>query len=127
MTTADAWHDDVVTMQADDAALQRVYQGVRAELGATARERTRGVHVYPSPRCTYTIGKNRIFVRMRGEDGAPLPDCALRHVILHELAHTLNPTVGHDRGFLNWFAWIRRGIASCPEEVPVNYNPCTDG
>jgi hypothetical protein len=79
-------------MEADDALIQRVYAQVRAELSPAARERTQHVHVYPSRRCTYTIAKERIFVRVRDHNDRPLPECVLRHVILHARAGAPPPT-----------------------------------
>jgi hypothetical protein len=79
-------------MQADDALVQRVYEQVRAELSPAARERTQHVHIYPSRRCTYTIAKERIFVRVRDGDDNPLPECVLRHVILHARAGLMTRT-----------------------------------
>ena len=74
-----------------------------------ARERTRSVHLYPSRMCSYTLAKQRVFIKVRDHrcscvvtptvdvdpQGQFIPDCVLRHVILHELAHTINPTEGH--------------------------------
>lgn len=112
-------------MAADDAVLQRIYATLRADLTPEARARTRTVHVYPSRRCSYTIAKERVFVKVR-RDGGYLPECTIRHVLLHELAHTINPTHGHDRWFHSWLRWLRRdgAVPSCPDRVPPDYNPC---
>lgn len=81
-----SWYEDIEEMKRDDAYLQSVYNGLWSELPMEARRRTEQVHCYPSRRCTYTIGKQRIFVRVRNDrDGSLIPECALRHIILHEL------------------------------------------
>lgn len=121
-----SWYDDMDEMVRDDAALQRIYRSLRTGLTAEARHRTNRVHVYPSRRCSYTIAKRRIFIKVRDDAGRRIPDCVLRHVILHELAHTLNETRGHDEGFRRWMRWLQRGgnVDSCAERVPKRYNPC---
>ncbi len=72
-------------MEGDDAFLQDVCARLRTDLPAETRARTTAVHVYPSRRCTYTLDKRRIFVRVRDERGNLLPECVLREVVLHEL------------------------------------------
>ena len=121
-----SWYTDMDAMRRDDAHLQAVMERLRTDLSAEARERLRGIHVYPSQKCTYTIDKERIFVRVRDDAGNILPDCVVRHVLLHELAHTLNPTQGHDEGFRRWLRWLnqRGDVKSCPDRVPSNYNTC---
>ena len=121
------WYEDLDEMARDDAVLQRVYAALRADLSADARARTRAVHVYPSRRCTYTIAKQRVFVKVRDDaTGAYLPECVVRHVLLHELAHTINPTHGHDSTFHRWMRWLRRdgAVPACGDRVPRGYNPC---
>lgn len=123
-----SWYADLDALAADDAYLQGVYARLRRDLGPRARRATRRVHVYPSRGCTYTLGKERVFVSVVDpRSGARVPECVLRHVLLHELAHTVNPEHGHGARFARWFAWIRRGVAAlCPERVPADFNPCTD-
>lgn len=121
------WYADLDRMAEDDAYLQRVYTALRADLTADARRRTRMVHAYPSCRCTYTLDKERIFVKVRDDaSGELLPECLVRHVLLHELAHTINDTHGHGTGFQRWLRWLGRGggVVSCGERVPPGYNPC---
>ena len=136
-------------MGADDAYLQNVYRALRTDLSSEAQRRTARVHVYPSNRCTYTIAKERIFVKVRDEDNTLLPPCVLRYVLctawrtwhhvvpaLHEIAHTINQTQGHDAGFRRWFRpgrpparvrarrqWLRRdgAVSACGHRVPVGY------
>ena len=121
-----SWYEDLAEMQRDDVALQRVYRALRTDLSPEARERTRDVHVYPSRRCTYTLAKQRIFVKVRDDAGGLLPECIIRHVLMHELAHTLNTTVGHDSAFRRCLQWLRRdgAVSSCADRVPRGYNPC---
>ena len=68
---------------------------LRGDLSVQAWERTRGIHVYPSRVCSYTLAKERVFIKVRDDQNNFIPECALRHVLLHELAHTINPTEGH--------------------------------
>jgi hypothetical protein len=130
MTTAPpgSWYDDLTRMATDDAVLQHTYRRLRADLTPEARRLTDTVHVYPSRRCSYTIGKERVFVKVRDDAGALLPECVLRHVLLHELAHTVNAAQGHGHGFRGWLHWLRRNgaVASCGERVPRDFNPCRD-
>lgn len=67
------------------AILQDLYAVLRAEIAPEARARIDGVHAYPSRRCTYTLNKQRIFLRMRYDRGEVFPPWVLRHVLLHEL------------------------------------------
>lgn len=93
-------YSDASDMQQDDAYLQRVYDSLRTLLPAWAQDATADVHAYPSLTCTYTIEKHRIFVRVRDDKGVRFPECVLRHVMLHELAHVLNTrSTGHDEAF----------------------------
>lgn len=123
-TTTASWYDDPGERARDDALLQDAYRQVRAGLPPATRRRLRRVHAYPSRGCTYTLSKRRIFVRVRDAAGRPLAVCALRHVLLHELAHVLNPTVGHDRGFRAVLARLAAWVAACPGGVPRRWNPC---
>ena len=128
MLPEESWYTDLEAIAQDETALQRVYSSLRADLSTEARERTSHVHVYPSRRCSYTIAKERIFIRVRAPDGTLLPDCVIRHVLLHELAHTLNITQGHDASFRSSLEWIQqdggRRVSSCADRVPAGYNPC---
>lgn len=120
-----SWYDDMDRMERDDEYLQRVFRSLQCDLSEEGRRRTRTVHVYPSLRCSYTIAKQRIFIKVRDDQGAFLPECVLRHVLLHELAHTLNGTHGHDASFRGWVRWLSRGIrGTCAGLVPRRYNPC---
>jgi hypothetical protein len=141
-----SWYTDEAAMARDDAFLQDVCARLRADLPTETQARTAAVHVYPSQRCTYTLDKRRIFVRVRDDGGNLLPECVLREVVLHELGsgpsvcdafflcrtngrarrpHVLNPTYGHDNGFRGWFAWLRERISgTCGGAVPRDYNPC---
>lgn len=89
-----------------------------------ALHRTAGINVYPSQKCTYTLDKKRIFVRVRDEHGNKLKDCAVFHILLHELAHTVNDGVGHNPGFYQWLKWLERGVPQCPGHIPAGFNPC---
>lgn len=138
-----SWYEDIEEMEHDDAYLQTIYDRLWKELPMEARRRIDGVHCYPSRQCTYTIGKRRIFVRVRDpRDGTLIPECALRYIILHELGpggirtytmpdvsratHVINPTIGHDSGFRRWFDWLGSWVLNkiCREAVPVDFNPC---
>lgn len=141
------WYRCLDTMERDDRRLQRLLREVRPRLCPGARARVAHVHVYPSRGCTYTLDKRRIFVRMDDAEGRPLDDCALRHVLLHELAHVLNRGgTGHDRpvpagprhgpppSARFWAALARlqrcfgRAPAQCPHGVPSGYNrECAEG
>lgn len=122
-----SWYDDMDAMADDDRWLQDIYADLRRELSDRAWRRTRDVHVYPSTKCTYTLSKRRIFVRVRGDDGARLPPCAIRHVMLHELAHVLNDGHGHDDGFRAWLRWLlgtTDARRTCAGRLPAGFNPC---
>lgn len=119
------WYDNEQEMVADDRILQQILEDLLADMESHKRQVVEGVHVYPSKRCTYTLDKARIFVRMRDDDGELLPPCALKHVILHELAHIANhETVGHDAGFWAWLKRLGRGVEQCPEKIPKRFNTC---
>ena len=132
-----SWYDRMEDMRADDHHLQRLYDHVRARLGARcarARRRLRFVHVYPSRHCTYTVNKLRVFVRVRDGQGRAFPDCVLQYVLLHELAHVLNVQRGHGSAFQEILAdLVRCGAATaaapgsdwtCAEAVPADFNTC---
>lgn len=132
------WYTDLRAMAEDDARLVALTDRARRRLCPDLRRRLAGVHVYPSRGCTYTLDKRRVFVSVRDEAGRPLPDCALLHVLLHELAHVAN--VGgrdHDPGFHRVLDRMRACVseragpggdgdaAPCPERLPLTYNaPC---
>jgi predicted metal-dependent hydrolase len=120
------WYTDMKAMQEDDAFLQKVYTELRHDLSPEAKKKTQHVHVYPSRQCSYTIAKERIFLKVRDETGNLVSDCVLRHVLLHELAHTINPTEGHDGSFRMWMKWIAQDgrVLSCPDRVPRDFNQC---
>ena len=130
------WYDDLAAMAADDARLAALAARARARLCPDLRRRVAGVHVYPSRGCTYTLDKRRVFVSVRDEAGSPLPDCALLHVLLHELAHVANARGrGHDAAFHRVLARMRRCVEAaadaagadrpCPERLPPTFNaPC---
>ena len=124
-----SWYSDLDAMRRDDAYLQAIYQTLRSDMPRILQACIQDVHVYPSLRCTYTIAKKRIFIRVRDDNGNFMPACALRHILIHELAHIVNVTVGHDQHFYDWMDWIRdhqTGHHDCPNSVPRQYNPCTD-
>lgn len=126
------WYDDMAEMQADDAHLQTLYWDLLSHLLSQKgclvdASPLRQVHAYPSRTCTYTINKQRIFVRMRDESGNRYADCVVRHVLLHEIAHVLNRfSTGHDDRFdtvMGLVAGCTQG--HCPYDVPHGFNPCT--
>ena len=120
------WYADdrLATMRRDDAHLQRVYRAVRRRVlhhnqcHPAWQQRLQGVHAYPSRACTYTIGKRRLFVRVRDAEGAPFRDCVLQYVLLHELAHVLNEGRGHDAGFHALLSELVRCAGAAPPADP---------
>lgn len=125
-----SWYTDHRALAADHAYLQDVYARLRRDLGPAARRATRRVHAYPSRGCTYTLNKERVYVSVVDPTtGGRVPECILRHVLLHELAHVLNTTEhGHGARWRRLFAWLQRhaGVQHtlCPERVPAGFNPC---
>lgn len=114
-------------MEKDDEYLQKIDIALRRDLPQSIQACIKGVHSYPSLRCTYSIGKRRMFIRVRDEKGGLITPCALRHVLMHELAHIVNHTIGHDAHFHEWFQWFRNshaGNGECPQCLPDQYNPC---
>ena len=134
------WYTDLDAMQEDDQYLQKVYASLRRELSQwfsymtpkttvnsqDAQEQTKHVHVYPSVKCSYTIAKERIFIKVRDENRQFVPECILRHVLMHELAHTINSTEGYEGSFWHWLRWITQGgrVSSCPKYIPTDFNVC---
>lgn len=124
------WYDNLDRMAEDDAHLARLVRAARAELCPQARRRVRHVHIYPSLGCTYTLDKRRIFVAVRDpETGRRLPDCAIRHVLRHEMAHAASPSSsGHDHRFrhtlrrLDVCAGEADAPPACPDALPPTYN-----
>lgn len=150
-----AWYRDLGQMQRDDGRLQALFHRLVEDLaahGCTGMQKKTSVHVYPSRSCTYTINKRRVFVppaararwcaagrpRMRDDAGRPCPgrrrppaarrphpDCVLQYVLLHELAHVLNDSLGHDPAFQNLLTTLTRcHRGACQQDVPVDFNPC---
>lgn len=131
-----SWYADLDAMSSDDAYLQRNLSDLISRLCPEAQRMLVNIHVYPSKQCTYTVDKRRIFVCPRNEStGALLSDCALQHVILHELAHVLNRhSIGHDAAFQATMYDLEsclkqadthnntNGKQPCPLEVPTDYN-----
>lgn len=119
------WYDNPLEMLEDDKVLQSILVDLRNDMDIQNRKLIEEVHVYPSKSCTYTLDKSRVFVRMRDDQGNLLPRCALRHVILHELAHIANKrSVGHDSGFWAWLGRLGAGVDQCPEKIPKRFNTC---
>lgn len=122
-----SWYTDLDTMYQEDAYLQSVYRALQKDMPSVLRSCIRDVHVYPSLRCTYTIAKRRIFVRVRDDRGEYVPPCAIRHILIHEIAHVVNRTIGHDQSFDEWVRWIQKspaGRGECPRNIPPQFNPC---
>lgn len=114
------WYDDTTRMREDDAHLQRAVRSLRNTLGGRARWILGNIHVYPSQTCTYTLGKRRVFVCVRDAKGDLLPDCAIKHVLLHEVAHALNRTqLGHTALFWRILDRLRGTVRQplCPGRV----------
>lgn len=121
----ETWYEDLREMREDDEILQTELADLKGSMSPYHRSLVEGVHVYPSRSCTYTLDKARVFVRMRDDAGELLPSCALRHVILHELAHITNRgSVGHDSDFWAWLRSLATGVDQCPEKIPVRFNSC---
>lgn len=120
-----SWYNDLTEMETDDAHLQRNFALLTARMCPSQRRRLRAVHVYPSQSCTYTIEKRRVFVCPRDSAGQLLPDCAVQHVLLHELAHALNQkSQGHDDWFARSMGRLERCVSMelCEHHVPPDYN-----
>lgn len=118
---------DVERMKMDDRHLQPLYADIRKQLSRCARVTLHDVHAYPSMRCTYTLDKRRVFVRMRDDHGERFADCIVRYVLVHELAHVLNATTGHDESFrrlLRRLEQCARRHPMCPENVAEDFNRC---
>lgn len=124
----ETWYHDLNEMEADDAHLQNIYAELTNQLNLCGKWNLRSVHAYPSMSCTYTLDKRRVFVRMRDENGKRYPDCILRYVLVHELAHVLNDTMGHDESFKRLLARLercaQRDNALCPDAVAPDFNRC---
>lgn len=123
----DTWYHNMEVMRDDDTHLQSIYNTLRAHLSLCGRFQLRNVHAYPSRTCTYTLDKRRVFVRMRDDAGQRYPDCVLRYVLLHELAHVLNKTTGHDDAFqelLKRLEACAKVGPLCPDNVLPDFNRC---
>ena len=52
---------------------------------------------------SYTINKEKIYLCTEQQNGLPYDDNMLTFVILHELAHTICPDIGHGKKFQHIF------------------------
>lgn len=109
-----SWYEDLADREHDDAYLQDIYHRLQTDLPPDAQLRTADVHLYPSRRCTYTIAKQRVFVRVRDAKGEPIPECVLRHVILHELGPRKSQQLPTIKQFLNHYFFHPFSYFLCP-------------
>lgn len=52
---------------------------------------------------SYTINKEKIYLCIRDKEGQYYNQNILMYVLLHEIAHTLCPEIGHTQGFKDIF------------------------
>jgi hypothetical protein len=84
------------------------------------------IELYDSNK-SYTINKQKVHICLKDADGKYYPDSTLIYVLLHEIAHCINPTIGHDEGFQTTFNQIleiaeEKGIYD--PNVPIVQNYC---
>jgi hypothetical protein len=75
---------------------------------------------------SYTLNKTKVHICMKDSDGEYYPDSTLIYVILHEVAHCINPTIGHDESFQMTFNELlkiaeRKGIYDPNVSIVQNY------
>ena len=79
--------------------------------------------IIDSDNTTYTIDKQEIHVCIRSRDAEKkIYDInLLMYVIIHELAHICNDTVGHDTNFINIFKYLLTKAIECNVYTYENY------
>lgn len=79
-------------------------------------------------RCSYTQFKRNIYMRVTDDSGALYTACALREVLIHELAHVLYAGLGHNTAYWEEYRQMREwfeshGVGIC--QPPPQFNPCS--
>ncbi len=75
---------------------------------------------------SYTINKEKIYICMKDKKGEYYNKDILTHVILHEMAHTQCPEIGHTELFQDIFQDLmerahEKGIYNIHEPIPDDY------
>lgn len=75
---------------------------------------------------SYTINKEKVYLCLKDKDGNYYSKNTLYYVFLHELAHVLNPSIGHTEEFQKTFESlldkaIQLGIFDPSIPIPTDY------
>ena len=65
--------------------------------------RSKDVNLYEDPDYAYIVNKQDIYIVIQDKKGNYYDDNTLMHVLLHELAHAINKSIGHDEKFYELF------------------------
>lgn len=81
-------------------------------------DKLKNTKLYQDETGSYALGKRDIYLCLNDNNGELYDDNTLMYVLLHELAHVINETIGHDEAFEENFAFLR----NCSTKVGI-YNP----
>lgn len=79
---------------------------------------------------SYTINKHKVHMCLYDENGKTYDENLLMYVFLHECAHCINETVGHDELFDEKFQYLLQMATIAGEydpKLPIDTNYCKHG
>jgi len=107
-------------VQQDDVLIR-----LRNKCASVFPEEMKKIKLYKGDK-SYTINKEKVYLCMKDQNGTYYNDHILMHVLLHEIAHTKCPEIGHTELFQEIFRELMykaeaEGIYDINEEIPNDY------
>ena len=116
-----------VYKQVEETFLQQddVLTNLRNKCVKVFPEEMKNIRLYKGDK-SYTINKEKIYLCMKDENDAYYKEDILMHVLLHEMAHTMCPEIGHTEMFQDIFRGLmdkasNEGIYDLETRIPENY------
>lgn len=76
-------------------------------------------------KCSFTLNKRVIYLKLENLHGVPYEDCVIVKVLIHELVHMLQAQYGHDDEFWRINRILYPARFGCT--IPADYACITDG